>query len=121
MEIKYKDYTINVNEDLLDYNQCWHNLPGILETRIKIQDLFHLAELMVDHQEEWCPSKILERLTELEYQLQDYWNFPQNKDFHTYQWDLPQCKCPSTDNKERAGMGSWIVSVDCPYHGGTCE
>jgi len=60
-------------------------------------------------------------LTELEYQLQDNWNFPRDSSYHKYWIQLPHCTCPITDNLDRIGVAEAIYSNDCPYHGGFAD
>lgn len=60
---------------------------------------------------------ILNMLRELEYQLQDNWNFPKNEDYHYHWLELPFCSCPKMDNRERIGTGYYIYNTRCPYHG----
>ncbi len=56
-------------------------------------------------------------LTELEYALQDNWNFDRDALKHTYWNKFGACRCPQMDNAERFGFPK-IISGDCPYHGG---
>lgn len=58
---------------------------------------------------------VAEKLRKLEFKLQKNWNFPQDANFHTYQFRLPGCICPKIDNAERFGMAK-ITTVGCPYH-----
>lgn len=59
----------------------------------------------------------VKELENLEYKLQENWNFPKDKQWHSYWWKLPQCTCPKLDNRERLGTGYQIVTLSCPYHG----
>lgn len=59
---------------------------------------------------------ISEQVTELEFELQRLWNFPQDKEFHKYWLSVGHCSCPPLDNLERIGYGR-IINLDCPVHG----
>ena len=62
-------------------------------------------------------ANILKELTELEFQLQENWNFPKNINHHKYQYFLEDCECPIIDNLERLGTPYKIANQKCPYHG----
>ena len=59
---------------------------------------------------------ISEQVTELEFELQRLWKFPQNKEFHKYWLSVGHCECPNLDNLERLGYGR-IINLGCPVHG----
>ena len=62
---------------------------------------------------------VVENITELEFKLQDNWNFPRNIAFHTYTMELNGCLCPKMDNAERVGFTETrIITESCPWHGG---
>ena len=56
------------------------------------------------------------KVKEIEFKLQENWNFPQDPLFHTWWNKLHGCTCPKIDNDERFGSDK-IVRADCPYHG----
>ena len=59
-------------------------------------------------------SSIIESI---EFQMQSNWNFNQDKAYHRYQFDLPNCQCPSMDNHDRIGTKYRIFNQSCVYHG----
>lgn len=59
---------------------------------------------------------ISDKVTELEFELQRLWGFPQDKEFHRYWLSVGHCKCGAIDNLERLGYGR-IINLDCPVHG----
>lgn len=59
---------------------------------------------------------ISERVTELEFELQRLWGFPQDKEFHRYWLNIGSCSCPKMDNMDRLGYGR-IINLGCPVHG----
>ena len=112
--VKYKDKEMHVmNKGLLDSQNCWGNLKKIKELHIKRYELYDKINSEVD-------SKKLEMLgkdsTELEFQLQELWNFKRDINFHRF-WDLPKCRCPKLDNDDTYPFGFYVVSGDCPLHG----
>ena len=63
---------------------------------------------------------ISEQVTELEFELQKLWGFPQDKEFHKYWLSVGHCECPPLDNLERLGYGR-IINLGCPVHGTSQE
>ena len=55
-------------------------------------------------------------MLELEYALQDNWNFDRDPLKHTWWNRFKGCTCPIMDNDERFGFPKY-VSENCPYHG----
>jgi len=53
----------------------------------------------------------------IEFQMQDNWNFEQNRSMHKYQFELPKCTCPTSDNQHLRGTGQFWYNKSCPYHG----
>jgi len=50
--------------------------------------------------------------------LQRLWNFPIDRKYHRYQFDIKGCTCPKMDNLERIGWTETrIYSKDCIFHG----
>ena len=59
---------------------------------------------------------VYDKVTELEFELQRLWGFPQDKEFHRYWLSVGYCKCGAIDNLERLGYGR-IINLGCPVHG----
>ena len=59
---------------------------------------------------------ISDKVTELEFELQRLWGFPQDKEFHKYWLNIGSCSCPKMDNMDRLGYGR-IINLGCPVHG----
>ena len=59
---------------------------------------------------------ISDKVTELEFELQRLWGFPQDEEFHRYWLSVGHCKCGTLDNLERLGYGR-IINLGCPVHG----
>lgn len=57
------------------------------------------------------------KVTELEYELQRLWKFPQDAKFHKYQLFMKGCTCPVLDNAELYGhTKARYIAGDCPWH-----
>ena len=54
----------------------------------------------------------------IEFALQDAWGFPQNRDFHSWWFKVPHCRCPKMDNADWVGTDLRITTGSCPIHGG---
>ena len=59
---------------------------------------------------------ISDKVTELEFELQRLWGFPQDEEFHKYWLSVGSCSCPNMDNMDRLGYGR-IINLGCPLHG----
>lgn len=111
MEIKYSGKYLSINADLLYKQKAWGNLDKIIHTRV------HIMEIL-ERDPEGEHAQILAELEFAEYELQKAWNFPQDKNYHSYQWSLQGCTCPKMDNKDAVGTGIKYTRKDCPWHGG---
>jgi hypothetical protein len=56
------------------------------------------------------------KITQIEFQLQKLWNFPQDEYYHRF-WELPKCECPKMDNIECYGTGHRYINPQCRLHG----
>ena len=63
---------------------------------------------------------ISDKVTELEFELQRLWGFPQDEEFHRYWLSVGHCECGTLDNLERLGYGR-IINLVCPVHGTSQE
>lgn len=63
------------------------------------------------------PSNVVSIVEHLEYTLQSLWDFPLDKKFHRYWFEVDGCECPKMDNRYRIGSGYFIYNMQCPYHG----
>lgn len=52
----------------------------------------------------------------IEYELQGYWHFKQDRDFHTFWFKMPHCSCPKMDNADSMYFGRRITVQGCPFH-----
>ena len=59
---------------------------------------------------------IAKRVRELEFELQENWNFSVDANYHTYWNKVTGCTCPVADNEERFGQDK-VINCRCPYHG----
>lgn len=53
--------------------------------------------------------------TQIQYDLQRHWGFPENADFHPSH-RLSKCICAKMDNDERLGTPYRVITVGCPIH-----
>ena len=61
-------------------------------------------------------SAFAKQMEDIEFKLQDNWNFPRSELHHTWWNRFNKCTCPKMDNYERFGFKK-IKSLDCPFHG----
>lgn len=104
-----------LNEQLLITQKC-------SETQIqKLQSLYsHLDEIIyLSHNKTLSESdykSFAKEVEEIEFELQDNWNFERNSNYHRHHYKLKGCLCNTTDNKE-AYPYRRINYGECPYHG----
>jgi len=84
----------------------------------EMEELFNTAEniKLLDQLTFEIGHGLANDLRNLEFKLQENWNFPQDARFHTWWNKLPGCTCPKDDNYERFGQDK-ILKSSCPYHG----
>lgn len=61
-------------------------------------------------------QKLVSDVRDIEFKLQENWNFPKDPLCHTWWNRLSGCTCPELDNSERFGLPKIHMS-SCPYHG----
>ncbi|MHA1691362.1 MAG: hypothetical protein ACTSU7_06970 [Candidatus Heimdallarchaeaceae archaeon] len=59
---------------------------------------------------------LAKEVTELEFEMQELWGFPQDQNFHEW-YTFPKCSCPKMDNADARGTKYGITSGDCLIHG----
>lgn len=62
-------------------------------------------------------KKINDELKELEFKAQEAWGFEPDENHHNWWLDMPGCRCPQLDNRERIGYVGAIYNSTCPWHG----
>jgi hypothetical protein len=62
-------------------------------------------------------KELARQVEAIEFELQANWGFDVNASFHEW-YDVPKCRCPKLDNRERRGTGYSVIATDCPIHGG---
>ncbi len=58
-----------------------------------------------------------ETLEGLEFAAQEAWQFTKSVNHHNWWLDVPGCRCPQMDNRERIGYSGPIYNGDCVWHG----
>ena len=56
-------------------------------------------------------------LEDLEFNAQEAWQFTKSADHHNWWLDVPGCKCPQMDNRDRMGVPGYVYNGDCVWHG----
>ena len=62
-------------------------------------------------------KKLAEKITDIDFDLQEAWGFERDEKFHTWWYRLPKCICPKIDNRDCVGTVLRYTSHDCPLHG----
>jgi len=90
-------------------------LKAIHIIRLNLFDMFE-AETTPARQ-----RKIVPLMEELEFRLQKVWKFEQDRNKHSWWFQVPHCTCPKIDNWEGCSVGRRIINSACPVHGETNE
>jgi len=77
-------------------------------------------EVELDNNLEKNGKKYVDKIRDLEYQLQENWNFEKDALKHTWWNQIPGCSCPIMDNEERFGIEK-IINCNCIIHGYLCR
>ena len=90
------------------------DLNKIKNIHRKLLKIFEKIEKETD---EFILHLLADKITELDYELQEAWNFERNENFHTWWFNSPKCMCPRMDNMDRLGTKWKVRNGDCPLHG----
>ena len=88
------------------------------ETEAGLQATHAMLELILDNPELVGIDSASEVVRGLEFALQKLWNFPQNENFHRYQFMIKGCVCPMLDNEDmfQFGLPYRYYNMECPVH-----
>lgn len=65
-------------------------------------------------------DEVRERVQEIEFALQEAWNFKPDANYHSHWKRIPGCSCPKMDNDDPVYFGRGkIINQVCPVHGKT--
>ena len=112
-----------LNERLIEKQQISEDdIQQIIDLHNEREDLFEWMGNLDPIQEQHRLQLSAKLLTDIEFQLQEAWKFTKGKQYHTWWYMVPHCKCPFMDNREAFGTDFAVISVDCPVHGApTCN
>ena len=79
-------------------------------------DIYDLMNIMDPLDDQVTLEECDKELTQIEFRLQEAWNFKKNINFHRF-WDRPHCKCPKMDNDDSYPSGLYYRTHECPLHG----
>ena len=101
-----------LNGRLLEKQKAWDNLDEIKSTHIK---RLLIEEKMKNTDNPSELKELFEDWTDYQFVLQSLWGFKLCANFHKF-WEVPKCKCPVMDNKDRYPI-SRVINQECPVHG----
>lgn len=88
-----------------------------LEDFKSLQDLYEVADSYIEQLEsEIDIQNTLEKLTEVEFLIQEAWTFGRNSDYHYFSFKPDNCKCPKIDNMDMIGSKYRVYNSICPIH-----
>jgi len=90
------------------------DLKSLKNTHRERLRLFDAIELETEPLELQALAK---KIANIEFKLQDGWNFPRDKNFHSWWYKLPKCECPKMDNDDYLGTELGVITECCPLHG----
>lgn len=86
------------------------------EMKIKYFEKVVLFDQMRKTDDTSVLKECAEKITQVDFELQRLWGFPQDKNFHDWYY-VPKCTCPKLDNADNKGTEFRITNQDCPVHG----
>lgn len=103
---------ILLNENLLKSQQINE------ETELGIRAVHTMLDLVLNNPELVGLNRASGVVRGLEFALQKLWNFPQNENFHRYQFMIDGCDCPKMDNEDmfRTGQPGRYINMECAIH-----
>ena len=115
-----KKHKTQLNEKLLiSQNVTPEQKQNILDLHELLHEIFNLAKnlnrknlLNYD-----MGHMISKNVQNIEFKLQDDWNFQRNTMFHRYQNQIPGCMCPTMDNNDMLPSNHRWYNMSCPFHG----
>ena len=110
---KYKGEEILLNEDLISMKGVEDNVEQILDLHCEQIDLYEKAQNAKSSDE---LKELAVDLEDLEFRMQDAWNWKRDATKHTHWLFIPHCTCPKMDNRDPIYAGRRIISGSCPVH-----
>lgn len=111
----YKGFDISLNKFLVDkMSVSIHNQEELISLHKRRVDIYGI---MSDNIDNFGKLKELEsELTSLQFQAQELWGFPKDRNKHTWEFGLfnPLCKCQMMDYE--MSVGKHHKSSECPLH-----
>jgi hypothetical protein len=95
----------NISEEGLNKIKALHH------EKLDVYDLMEAMDPETDKEELFICSQ---KLTDIEFRLQEAWGFERNAKFHRF-WDQPHCTCPKMDNNDTYPYGRYLIHSEC-YH-----
>lgn len=111
--VSYRGYSTIINENLLRAKGAFENLDSIKKLHIEKFKIFKKMEKTNDVEK---LRNLANNIESIEYQLQELWCFPKDKNYHFW-FDVPKCTCPMSDNMENRGTENRVIDKNCPIHG----
>ena len=60
---------------------------------------------------------LAKRVDDIDFELQDYWGFKRDKDYHTWWFQMPKCSCSIDENWGLVGSSERSIDDLCVFHG----
>ena len=103
-----------INQNLVNRQKVsGENVKRIVKLQTIRKYFYDFIELSDDKEEIRRLDRII---TQIEFQIQKLWGFPENKNFHRW-FDVPKCSCPKLDNADSLGSKFRTINPNCILHG----
>lgn len=113
-EETFKAEDIKLNWDLAQTNGLTNGeMQAIIDCHTRRIVIFDLMKKTDDREE---LRDFADEIEQLEYEMQAYWHFPRDRDYHTWWLVVPKCNCPKMDNRDPMYFGRRIIVGSCPVH-----
>ncbi len=107
---------VPLNWDLAIRQGCSaFDIEDIISThRMRVSVFMDMEAMREDDVEELrTGANVVEQL---EFHLQRLWHFKEDKNYHSWWFKVPHCRCPKLDNADPMYFGHRIFVEGCPIH-----
>ena len=111
---------VELNQELIEkQGLTLEQIDNLIALHKELKTHFEIIEDLIKRDQfldAWAPC-ITDAIEDIEYAMQDNWNFERDPTKHKYWYRIPGCICPKLDNDDRWGTNQHIMINTCPYHG----
>lgn len=112
LRVKYGNYDIRLNPRMIGDMK----LDDIEKLKDVYVELFKVFEKMENTNNTVKLYWLNKDIEPLEFEMQKYFGFKVDSNFHKYWYDCPKCSCPKMDNSDSLGVDVRYYDTNCIIH-----